>query len=73
MTRDMMDHNIMTQQRGRKWDHHDRLLGMWLGFAAFASLIGFAAYAGLTGRPGLAAIFMGTSTIGPIGLFTSAH
>lgn len=73
MTEKVIDSNIAVNERGQRYDHYYRLLGMGLGFVALLLLIGGAIYAGLSGHFNLAALLMGATAIGVIGVFVNAH
>lgn len=73
MTEKVIDANIAVNERGQRYDHFYRLLGMGLGFIALLLLIGGTIYAGLNGHFNLAALLMGATAVGAIGIFVNAH
>ena len=73
MTEKTIDSNIAVNERGQRYDHYYRLLGMGLGFSALLLLIGGAIYSGLNGHFDLAALLMGATALGVIGVFVNAH
>lgn len=73
MTEKTIDSNIAVNERGQRYDHYYRLLGMGLGFSALLLLIGGAIYSGLNGHLDLAALLMGATALGVIGVFVNAH
>lgn len=73
MTEKALDSNIRVKERAQRYDHNYRLLGMGLGFATMLILIGASVYAGLSGHFDLAALLMGATAVGVIGVFVNAH
>lgn len=73
MTEKVVESNIRISERGQRYDHFYRLLGMGLGFVALLTLIGGAIYAGMNGHFDLAALLMGATALGVIGVFVNAH
>lgn len=68
-----LDHNLEVGKRAQTHDQVYRILGMCLGFAALMVLVGAAVYAGFSDRLALASGLLGTSVIGSIGMFITAH
>lgn len=68
-----LTHNLEVTKQAQTNDQIYRILGMCLGFIALMVLVGAAVYAGLSDRLGLASGLLGTSVIGSIGAFVTAH
>jgi uncharacterized membrane protein len=73
MTESVIDSNIAANTRAQEFDQNYRLIGMACGFVALMVLIGASVCAGLHDYLGLAALLMGATAIGSIGIFVNAH
>lgn len=73
MTEKALEHNMEVKRRGQRYDHNYRLLGMILGFAALVILIGAAIFVGMRDKQVLSGLLLGTTVIGSIGMFVTAH
>ncbi|NTI22062.1 DUF2335 domain-containing protein [Rhizobium rhizogenes] len=73
MAEKTLQHNLDVKSRGQRYDHNYRLIGMGLGFSALILLIGAAVYVGLQDKPVVSTLLLGTTVVGSIGMFITAH